>query len=222
VSAWELLQLVTALASAAAAGLLWAVRSRLPRQTAELRAKDLQIEALTREAEALRELTPIKIREYLVASHSQLRSYCQAIEAGYRGAKKEIEHCNGEITRLQEQGEWQAEEIGQLVARREALVETTRKMRPDLRELQHQCEFPEDFTIKLARMHPESIQELTRACLALARQLPLDQAERLPELSERVVQSLKYRLDPNTLFSSTLFARQDRDGEVWQRPDNGE
>jgi hypothetical protein len=226
-SALELLQLLTALASAGAAGLLWVVRSRLLRQAQaldaeRLLAKDAQIEALTREAEALRDLTPIKIREYLVETHAQLRDYCKAIEDGYRTARKEIEHCNAEITRRQEQGEWRAEGIDQLVARREGLIELTRAMKPELRELQHQCEFPEDFTIRIARLYPGSIQALTEACLTLSRQLPLDRAEQLPALSERVVQSFKYRLDQNTLFSSTLFARQDRSGEAWQRPDNGE
>jgi hypothetical protein len=229
-SALELLQLLTALACAGAAGLLWATRSKLARQAEaagneRLQAKDAQIAALTREAEALRELAPIKIREYLIETHAQLRAYCQVIEDGYRSARKEIEHCNAEITRRQEQGEWRADGIDQLVRRREALIEVTRALKPDLGELQHQCEFPEDFTIKIARMYPSTIQALTEGYLALAKELPLDQVERLPALCERVVQSFKYRLDRDALFSSTLFARQPRSGggaEIWQRPDNGE
>jgi chromosome segregation ATPase len=229
-SALELLQLLPALASAGAAVLLWRARARMLRQAEgleaeRLQAKDAQIAALAREAEALRDLMPIKIREYLVETHAQLREYCRAIEDGYRTARKEIEHCNAEITRRQEQGEWRAEGIDQLVERREALIGMTRAIKPELRELQHQCEFPEDFTIKIARMVPDAIEQLTEAYLALARQLPLDQAERLPALSGRVVQSFKYRLDQNSLFSSTLFARQNQaaDGaEIWQRPDNGE
>ena len=229
-SAIELLQLLTALASAGAAGLLWRTRARLLRQAEgleaeRLQAKDAQIAALSREAEALRELTPIKIREYLIETHAQLRAYCQAIEEGYRSARKEIERCNAQITQRQDQGEWRAEDIDQLVQRREALLEMARTIKPELRELQHQCEFPEDFTIKIARMFPEAIEHLTGAYLALAKELPLDRTGELPALSGRVVQSFKYRLDQSTLFSSTLFARQNRGAngsEIWQRPDNGE
>jgi len=226
-SALALLQLITALACAGAAGLLWMTRARLLREAGplaaeRLQARDARIAALERESAALRELTPIKIREYLIHAHEQLRAYCRIIEDGYRHARKEIEHCNAEITRRQEQGEWRAEGIDQLVQRREALIVLTRTIKPELRELQHQCEFPEDFTIRIARLYPDSIETLTRTYLDLAGQLPLDQAGQLPALSERVVQSFKYRLDESTLFSSTLFARQDRAGEAWQRPDNGE
>jgi len=175
------------------------------------------------EALALRELTPIKIREFLLESHGLLRSYCAAVEEGYLAARKAIEQCNAEITHSQEQGQWRAEGIAQLVERREALLSATRAMQPSLRELQHQCEFPEDFSIKLARMHPAAIQDLTQAYQELARALPLEPPEDLAALSARVVQNFKYRLDENTLFSDALFTRPAADpGEVWQRPDNGE
>ena len=74
---------------------------------------------------------------------------------------------------MQERGEWRADDIDRLVRRREALLGTTRAMQPGLGELQHQCEFPEHFAIRIARLRPEAIQELTRAWEDLARQLPL-------------------------------------------------
>ena len=223
-SALELLQLLAALASAGAAGLLWATRLHRRREADEdlLQAKDAQIESLIREAAALRELTPIKIREYLIEAHAQLRSYCRMVEEGYRAARKEIEHCNAEITRSQEQGQWRGEAVDQLVFRREALIEQTRAMKPQLMELQHQCEFPEGFSLRIARVRPASIQELTQAFLALAKALPLDHADDLPGMSERVILNCKHRLDENTLFSSALFDRPGDPAEVWQRPDNGE
>ena len=74
-------------------------------------------------------------------------------------------------------------------------------------------------------MYPAAIEELTRSCLDLGRHLPLARKEELEELSGRVAASFKYRLDESTLFSDTLFARQrpaKEEGEIWQRPDNGE
>jgi hypothetical protein len=223
-SALAWLQLVAALASFGAAALVWAALARTGAARDErLRDKDARIEALTREAEALRELTPLRIRDYLAGSHDQLRRCLGILEDGYRSARKEIERCNGEITRRQEQGEWRAEDIGELVARREALIEVTRAMKPELRAVQHQCDFPEAFPLKLARIDPAAVAALAGNYLALARQLPLGEAEQLQELAGRVAQSCKYRLDERTLFSASLFtAPTGAAAELWQRPDNGE
>jgi len=226
-SAIELLQLVTALASALAAGWLWAVRSRAGRAAqaegeARLQAQAALIAAQAGELAALRELTPIRIREFLVAAQDELKDYCRVVEAGYRAARKEIEQCNAGITRLQDQGTWKAEEIDRLVTRREALLTVARAMRPGLKELQHQCEFPEPFSVRVARIHPATVQGLTQAWLDLAGQLPLERPRELQERSERVIQTCKYRLDEATLFSSALFTAPAGPGPVWQRPDNGE
>ena len=220
-SARERLQLLTALASALAAGWLWASRSRWRGEAqAAGAAKDAALAAQAAELAALRELTPIRIREYLETAHAELRDYCQAVEAGHRAARKEVERCNAEIIRIQDQGDWQAEEIGRLVSRRETLLAVARTMKPALGLLQHQCEFPEPFGLRVARVHPATIQALTQAYLDLAGQLPLAPAE-LQARAERVIQTCKYRLDENTLFSSALFAPAEP-GPVWQRPDNGE
>jgi hypothetical protein len=224
----QLVQLLAALASAVAAGLLWASRGRRGPQGASealermLQAKDAEIAALAREALALRELTPIKIREYLLESHTQIRRYGAVLDEAYRAAQKAVEACNAEITRSQEQGEWRTEGISQLVERREALLQASRAMQPGLRELLHQCDFPETISLRVARVPPDSIQGLTQAYLDLARVLPLAPAGELPALSARVAQNLKYRLDSNTLFSDALFVRPAGPGEIWQRPDNGE
>jgi DNA repair exonuclease SbcCD ATPase subunit len=224
---WALVQLVAALACAGAAGLLWSTRIRLERRLQalddeRLQARDAQAAALAREAEALRDLTPVKIREYLVDAQAQLKRYCRAVEAAYREARREIERCDAAITRLQERGEWRADEIDQLVRRREALLATTRTMQPGLGELQHQCEFPEPFTLRVARLYPETIQDLAQAHQALTVQLGLEPAGEMPALAERVAQSCKYRLDEHSLFSGALYARPADPAQVWQRPDNGE
>ena len=224
-SALESLQLLAALASALAAGWLWASRSRFYREALAardelLRAKDAVLAAQAGELAALRELTPIRIREFLETAHAELKDFCQAVEAGHRAARKEVDRCNAEITRIQDQGDWKAGEIDRLVSRREALLAVARAMKPGLRLLQHQCEFPEPFSLRVARIHPATVQALAQAYRDLAGQLALAPAE-LGAQSERVIQACKHRLDENTLFSSALFAPAEP-GPVWQRPDNGE
>jgi hypothetical protein len=222
-----LLQLLAVVATLAAAGLLWNTRGRLEAKLRELgadrdAARDAERAALSREAEALRDLAPLKIREYLIETHAQLKRYCRTVEAAYRDARREIERCNAEITRLQERGEWRANEIDGLVGRREALLAVTRTMQPGLGELQHQCEFPEPFTVRVARVPPEVVQDLARGVETLAAQLPLELPGELAALAARVAEACKYRLDERTLFATALFARAADPAEVWQRPDNGE
>lgn len=222
-----LLQLLAVVATLAAAGLLWNTRGRLEAKLRELgadrdAARDAERAALAREAEALRDLAPLKIREYLIETHAQLKRYCRTVEAAHRDARREIERCNAEITRLQERGEWRANEIDGLVGRREALLAVTRAMQPGLGELQHQCEFPEPFTVRVARVPPEVVQDLARGVEALAAQLPLELPGELAALAARVTESCRYRLDEQTLFANALFTRPADHTEVWQRPDNGE
>lgn len=222
-----LLQLLAVAATLAAAMLLWNTRARLEARLRDLdaegaRARDGERAALAREAEALRDLAPMKIREYLIDTHAQLQRFGRTVEAAYRDARREIERCNAEITRLQERGEWRADEIDGLVRRREALLAVTRTMAQDLGELQHQCEFPEPFAVRIARVPPELVQDLARNCQALAAQLPLDGLADLPALAGRVAEACKYRLDETTLFANVLFTRPADHADVWQRPDNGE
>jgi hypothetical protein len=210
----QLVQLLAAMASVLAAGLLWATLTRLKREAVRanedlLKAKDGQIAALTKEALTLRELTPIKIREFLMEHRRQLRDFSLALENACQSARETLED--------------PAIAAPEAAARRAALLAVTRGMQPHLRELQHQCEFPEDFRIRLARMAPDVIQQLSEAYLELARLLPLAGTAQVQELSARIVQSGRYRLDENTLFSDQLFTRSPGDpAGGWQRPDNGE
>jgi DNA repair exonuclease SbcCD ATPase subunit len=222
-----LLHLLAVTATLAAAVLMWNARTRIEARMRELATdRDAALEAeraaLAREAEALRDLAPLKIRDYLLSTHAQLQRFCRTVEAAHREARREIERCSGEISRLQERGGGRASEVEGLSGRREALLAVTRAMQPDLGELQHQCEFPEPFTVRVARIPPEAIRELARGYQSLAAQLALEVPEEMPDLSARVAESCAYRLDERTLYAEARFARTPEPAEVWQRPDNGE
>ena len=119
-----LLQLLATFSCVLAIRWLLATRTRLAAEASAgkdelLAAKDRVLDAQARELAALRELTPLRIREFLAASRAELGGCCAALDAGHRAARKEIERCNAEITRLQDQGDWHAEAIGPLAARRD-------------------------------------------------------------------------------------------------------
>jgi hypothetical protein len=220
-----LLQLLATFSCVLAVRWLLATRTRLAAEASAgkdelLAAKDRALDAQARELAALRELTPLRIREFLAASRAELGGCCAALDAGHRAARKEIERCNAEITRLQDQGDWHAEAIGPLAARRDELLALARAMRPGLRELQHESEFPESFSLRLPRIHPETVTGLAQAYQDLAARLPLDDAGAVRVRCERVVQAYRHRLDEATLFSEGLNAAPA--GPVWERPENGE
>src|SRR6185436_12315961 len=76
----EILYAVTAVASALAAVLAWTAKLRWSREfgaakDAQIAAKQAEIASLERECTALRELTPMRVREYFLSVKEQLEEY---------------------------------------------------------------------------------------------------------------------------------------------------
>jgi hypothetical protein len=214
------IQVIAALASALAAGLVWAMRRPAAEPSALLAAKEAELAALRGELDALRELAPIKIREFFLTTRRHLRDYCALLQQTYDDARREIARCDAELARRQGEGTWNAEATKGLILRREELAEAVRGLKGGLRELQHQCEYPDNIIVKLPAVNPASVEALTARCLELG-----GPSEALATLTAALCETFKYRLDENTLFSNLHFTRPvDEAGraEVWQRPDNGE
>jgi hypothetical protein len=214
------IQVIAALASALAAGLVWALRrpSSLPSEL--LAAKEAELAALRGELDALRELAPIKIREFFLTTRRHLRDYCALLQRTYDDARRELARCDADLAKRQGEGSWDAGATRALVLRREELAAAVQNLRGGLRELQHQCEYPDNIIVKLPAVNPASVAYLTALCLELGAP-----GEALSPLTAALTEAFKYRLDENTLFSNQHFIRPvDEAGraEVWQRPDNGE
>jgi hypothetical protein len=215
-AAWRLLAAAAHLSSAAAR-LAEEAHAARAAAAASSQAADA---ARDRELAALRELAPLRIREFLAAAQAELLDCCTILEDGFQAAGKEIERCNAAITGIQDQGDWHAAEIAQLAARRDQLQALTRTLRPGLRALQQEAEFPEPFSLRIPRIRPDEVRSLGRAYLDLAGRLGLDDADAVQARCERVAQAYRHRLDESTLFSESLNATPE--GPTWQRPENGE
>jgi len=66
------------------------------------KAKDAQIEALKNEIQNLRELTPMKLREYFLSVKEQLEEYNDILQGELKNAQEEIEKKDSEIRHLLE------------------------------------------------------------------------------------------------------------------------
>src|ERR1051325_1710512 len=64
------------------------------------KAKDAQIETLKNEIQNLRELTPMKIREYFLSVKGQLEEYNDKLQEELKTAYDEIEKKDSEISHL--------------------------------------------------------------------------------------------------------------------------
>lgn len=215
------IQVLAALASALAAGLAWALRGpSAPARDALAEAKDQEIAALKDELDALRELTPVKIRAFFLTARRQLKEYCALLEEAYDGARHDLARCETELAQRQSAGPGHTDEVKALAQRRERLTAATQAMKAGLREVQHQCEYPDSTLVKLPTVNPATIAHLTAQCLSLA-----GPSAPLTTLSTALQETYRYRLDENTLFSDVQFTRPatgNNQAEVWQRPDNNE
>lgn len=93
---------ISALASALAAVLAWASKLWWAKEYSAakdetIKAKDAQIETLKNEIQNLRELTPMKLREYFLSVKEQLEEYNDILQGKLKKAQEEIEKKDSEI-----------------------------------------------------------------------------------------------------------------------------
>lgn len=98
---------ISALASALAAVLAWAAKLWWAKEYSAakdeiIKAKDAQIETLKTEIQNLRELTPMKIREYFLSVKEQLEEYNDKLQEEVKTAYEEVEKKDSEIRHLHE------------------------------------------------------------------------------------------------------------------------
>ena len=89
-----------------------------------IKSKDTQIALLEREISSLKELTPMKIREYFISVRDQLEEFNEDLKNKLSDAKTEIEDRDKQISDLINQGGTQAEIIKLLEHEKVNLLKT--------------------------------------------------------------------------------------------------
>jgi hypothetical protein len=108
-----------AAASALSAVLAWIAKIYWSKEFAVakdeiIKAKDAQMALVERENLSLKELTPMKIREYFISVRTQLEENIDSLKSSLSEATKEIEIRDNQIAELIQHGGAQAEEIKRL------------------------------------------------------------------------------------------------------------
>ena len=139
----EWLYVISALASAVAAALAWAAKLWWSKEYAAakdeiIRAKDAQIALLDKEIQNLRELTPMKIREYFLSVRKQLEEYNELLNKELEEARKEIEDKNIEIEHLKSEDVNKSDEVINVEKKRDLIQKTANSLENQLGTLREQ------------------------------------------------------------------------------------
>ena len=122
----EMLYAIVALVSAIAAVLAWVAKlvwskQHLSAKDEIIRAKEAQIDLLNNQIESLRELTPMKLREYFLSVKEQLEEFNITLSSELENATSKIEKKEEEIKLLKAAGQEQEEKIQEISVKLDSL-----------------------------------------------------------------------------------------------------
>jgi len=123
----QIIYALAALGSVVGTVLAWYAKLRWSEEFASaknetIRAKDAQIEALRTQLENLRELSPMKLREYFRSVKEQLEEQVDYTNALLKQAKMEVEENDQRIVQLNTQGQHQSQELVRLESEKSVLT----------------------------------------------------------------------------------------------------
>jgi hypothetical protein len=183
----EWLQVGTAFASAVAAVLAWAAKIWWGREFSAakdeiIRAKDAQIEVLNREIDSLRELTPMKLREYFLSMRKQLEEYNDFLKDKLEEANCELAKKDSAILRLRNEGAKKKEEIQKLESERnqiERIAKAASSLSSRLQEVKQKYESESAAVLRLPEIDADTMGDIDAAYWRLLKALspssPLDE-----------------------------------------------
>ena len=178
----EIAYAVAAVASALAGVLAWGAKLWWGREYAAakdetIRAKDAQIALLEREIQGLRELTPMRIREYFISVKQQLEEYNDHLQEQLRTARVEIGSKDQQIDRLNQDGTKQTAEIVRLEREREEIKTAADNLEGQLQELRATYESKDVIMFRIPKLDPKlfvNLQESTKSLQSLVFHTAID------------------------------------------------
>ena len=125
-----------------------------------IRAKEEQITALKIENQSLKELTPMKVREYFLSVRQQIEEYNDLLKSQLEDAKQNIENKNTEIDNLMTEGSQKTQEIKQLVQERNQISEMVAPMQAEITKMRQKYESEDVIIYRLPRIDMSSIIQI--------------------------------------------------------------
>lgn len=192
----EWLYLVSTIASSLAAVLAWAAKLWWGREFAAakdeiIKAKEAQIELLTSEISSLKELTPMKIREYFLSVREQMEEYNNLLKDQLDGAHKQLENKTTEIERLKQEGEKSAAEVEKIEDERQRIAEAATKLEQQLSNLKSKYESDDVVVMRMPKIDAQFYEKLYASFADLSRAMSKNITVDMTRLSHVMIESSK-------------------------------
>jgi predicted nuclease with TOPRIM domain len=164
---------VVALVSLAGAVLAWLAKLRWSREFAAakdeiIRVKDAHIETLNKEISGLRELTPMRIREYFVSVKEQLEEYNDLLQGQLDKAKNEVAAREAEIATLRAEGTQQTSRIQRLQRELEDISKASSQLENQLSVLRKKYESEDVIVFTLPKIDPSIFADIAKSTATLS------------------------------------------------------
>ena len=193
----QIILAITALVNAIAAVLAWIAKIRWSNEYADakdetIRAKEAQIDFLEREIASLKELTPMKIREYFISTRKQLEEYNDSLQEKLDMANQELEDKQKAIENIRSSGDEKSQELSKLEAERNELADASKKLENQLKNLRAKYEDKNVTTIRIPNISSKIILEMNDTLKEMNRVLAKDISSDLQNMTKGLAQSIKF------------------------------
>ncbi len=208
----EWIYVVSSIASSLAAVLAWAAKLWWGREFAAakdeiIKAKDAQIELLKSEIDSLKELTPMKIREYFLSVREQMEEYNNLLQKQLDEAHKELETKSAEIDNLRREGEKNANEIEKLEEDRQRIANAATRLEGQLTELQQRYENQKELFIKIPRIDVNMYEGIGISLKNLTDAMSKSYTQDLSKISTAILESSKFAEQQEEIIKQLLSVR---------------
>lgn len=170
----DIIYALAALACGTAAVLAWLAKVKWSKEFATakdatisakdavIQSKDVQIESINAQLDSLRELTPMKIREYFLSVRMQLEEYNNELQKQLERATVEIESKNRHIEELiSRQGEEWPDMIIQLQEERDEIKKTAENLEKQVAKFEEQYGYGETVPMKWPSINLKALADIS-------------------------------------------------------------
>jgi chromosome segregation ATPase len=195
----EWLYIISAIASSLAAVLAWAAKLWWGREFASakdeiIKAKEVQIELLKDEINSLKELTPMKVREYFLSVREQMEEYNDLLKNQLDEAQKELNKKQEEIENLKQEGDKTAGEIEKLEAERQSIADAAKTLEDQLSTLRKKYESQDAIIFRIPKIDTDIYKNINTSYEKLVDAMAKEYSKDVSELSKTFI-----KLEPDLL-----------------------
>lgn len=172
-----------------------------------IKTKEEQINVLEREVSSLKELTPMKIREYFLSVREQMEEYNTVLKNQLDEAHNELEIKEKEMEELKQKGEKSASEIEKLEKERQSIAEAASALECQLTELQRKFESQKELFIQMPKIDIKIYENIGDSLKTLAEAMSKNYVQDSAKISKAILESFRFAQQEQEIFKQILSYR---------------